>query len=295
MNIQIGISPASWGVWFAADPRQPPWERYLDEVAEAGYDWLELGAYGYLPTEPKILGRELENRGLRVSATHIFLNLAASAAWLQIQKEVTQVAHLLACVDAKFLLVIPSSYCDTRTGQSLGPRLLDQDGWRRLVETTNRVANYVHASFGLRLAFHPHVETPVEYEDQIEALLSQTDPTRVGLCLDTGHHIYRGGDPVSFLRRYHDRIPYLHLKNADRDVLSRVESERLSFGCAVAIEVFCEPPTGLMDFIALRDVLHEISFEGWGIVEQGMYPAPPDKPLPIAKRTRTYLRDIGLG
>ena len=67
MNVKVGSAPDSWGVWFAADPRQTPWERFLDEVAEAGYEWIELGPYGYLPTDLKVLKDELGRRGLKVS------------------------------------------------------------------------------------------------------------------------------------------------------------------------------------------------------------------------------------
>ena len=149
--------------------------------------------------------------------------------------------------------------------------------------------------FGLRLVFHPHTETHVEYEDQIEKFLEQADPQRVALCFDTGHHAYRGGDPVRFLQRHHERIPYLHLKSVDRQVLTRVQAEHIPFAAAVARDVFCEPDQGAVDFLAFRDVLRAIGYDGWAIVEQDMYPAPFDKPFPIAKRTRAYLREIGLG
>ena len=56
MNVRLGSAPAAWGVSFASDPKQTPWTRYLDEVAEAGYTWTELGPYGYLPTDPKQAG-----------------------------------------------------------------------------------------------------------------------------------------------------------------------------------------------------------------------------------------------
>ena len=51
-RIRVGSAPDSWGVWFPDDPQQVPWQRFLDEVAEAGYSWIELGPYGYLPTDP---------------------------------------------------------------------------------------------------------------------------------------------------------------------------------------------------------------------------------------------------
>ncbi len=97
------------------------------------------------------------------------------------------------------------------------------------------------------------------------------------------------------MRRHHRRIPYLHLKSVDRDVQQRVEAEQIPFGTAVAMDVFCEPSRGAVDFLAFRDLLKEIGYDGWATVEQDMYPAPFDKPLPIAKRTRAYLRQIGIG
>ncbi len=100
---------------------------------------------------------------------------------------------------------------------------------------------------------------------------------------------------MAFLRKHHDRIPYLHLKSVDGAMADRVDRERIPFAHAVAQDMFVEPAKGEVDFHALRDLLHEIGYDGFGIVEQDMYPAPPDKPLPIARRTRAYLREIGMG
>ena len=145
------------------------------------------------------------------------------------------------------------------------------------------------------MVFHPNADTHVEYEDQIERLLEQTAPDLVSLCPDTGHHAYRGGDPVAFMRRHHRRIPHLHLKSVDGQVLQKVESEQLTFTQAVAMGAFCEPARGAVDFPALRDLLFELDYQGLAIVEQDMYPVPFDKPLPIAKRAHEYFHSIGLG
>ena len=90
-------------------------------------------------------------------------------------------------------------------------------------------------------------------------------------------------------------IPYLHLKNVSAAIVDKVKADDVPFAKAVEMGIFCEPAVGVIDFEAFRDVLREIDYEGWATVEQDMYPAPFDKPLPIAKRTRAYLRDIGLG
>jgi inosose dehydratase len=142
---------------------------------------------------------------------------------------------------------------------------------------------------------HPHADTHIQDEDQIEALLYQTDAQLVQLCLDTGHHAYRGGDPVTFFTRHAARIPYLHLKSVDAELREKTKAQGLPFALAVAEGVFCEPSRGAVDFRDVRDALNQIDFSGWAIVEQDMYPAPLDKPLPIAKRARAYLKQIGIG
>lgn len=74
-RIRVGSAPDSWGVWFPDDPQQVPWERFLDEVSEAGYSWIELGPYGYLSTDPARLTAEIDKRDLKVSAGTVFTGL----------------------------------------------------------------------------------------------------------------------------------------------------------------------------------------------------------------------------
>ena len=295
MNVKVGSAPCSWGVWFGDDPKQTPWRRFLDEIVEAGYEWTELGPYGYLPTDFDTLKAELDNRHLKVSGTFVMAFLDGPDDWPEVKRQLYGAGELLAGLGAKFLVLIDDTYTDPKSNQLRRPTRLDETGWKGLIETTHKVADIAREEFGLRLAFHPHAETHVEYSDQMEGFLDDTDPARVSLCLDTGHHAYRGGDPVAFMRRHHERIPYLHLKSVDPRVQRRVEAEGIPFGTAVGQDMFCEPDRGAVDFIAFRDVLQEIDFEGWATVEQDMYPAPADKPLPIAKRTRAYLHEIGMG
>ena len=164
-----------------------------------------------------------------------------------------------------------------------------------MIDTTNNAAEIAWERFRIKLTFEPHTDSHVEYEDQIEALLEQTDPARVSLCLAVGHYANRAGDPIRFIRKHHERIPYLHLKNIDPTVHQKVEAEGLPLSTAVKMGLWCEPSKGTIDFTALTKTLQEIQWQGWAIVEQSMYPAPFDKPLPIAKRTREYLREIGFG
>ena len=193
------------------------------------------------------------------------------------------------------MVLIDGLYTDLFTGDLTENKELDRDARQRLLENTQRAGELARSRFDLNLVFHPHAETHVEYESEVIELLEQTDADAVSLCLDIGHHAYRGGDPIALMRDYHERIPYLHLKSVDRDVQQKVEDEDIPFATAVSMDMFVEPSKGAVDFIAFRDVLESIDFQGWGIVEQDMYPATFDKPLPIAKRTREYLREIGIG
>ncbi len=295
MNVTVGTAPDSWGVWFADEPRQTPWRRFLDEAREAGYDWIELGPLGYLPTDPDVLAPELDARSLKVSAGFIMRRIEAEDAPGLMRDDLDRLGPLLRTLGASYLVVIDDVYTDLFTGDAIDPGDLDDDAWGRLVDNLQALAADARDRFGLQTVVHPHAETHVEYERQIERLLDDTDPALVGICLDTGHHAYRGGDPVAFLRRHADRIPYLHVKSIDPAMQRRVAAEGIPFALAVAQDMFVEPSQGAVDFPALLVALREIDYDGFAIVEQDMFPAPHDKPLPIARRTRSYLREIGLG
>lgn len=295
IDVKVGTAPDNWGVWFPSDPRQIPWNRFLDEVVEADYKWIELGPPGYLPQDPAVLGPELKKRGLTVTTGFVMHHFEDPALWPTIEAEMHTAGRVLQQLGGPFLLLIGDTYTNLFTGEPTHPSTLDADGWKRFIDTVHRVARQASEKYGLQTIFHPHAETHVEHEDQIEKFLADTDPKLISLCLDTGHHAYAGGDAVAFMSRHYARIPYLHIKSVDRELQARVVKEHIPFAKTVGIGLFCEPSKGMVDFPAFRDVLDKINYRGWGIVEQDMFPAPFDQPLPIAKRTRNYLRQIGIG
>jgi len=294
MPITVGTAPDAWGIWFPDDPRQIPWQRFLDEVAEAGYAWIELGPFGYLPTDLPKLRDELDQRNLKVCACVVEGDLVDPERWPGIEKQVLGGGELAAGLDGTFMVLIDDSYTDLQTGKPTSPARLDDDGWKRLVDTTVGIAETARDRFGLELTFHPNTETHVEYEDQIETLLNQTDSDLVKLCLDIGHHAYRHGDVIGFIRKHHKRMPHIHFKNVDGQLLQQFEAEGIWAGKASGLGVFCELPDGIVDYPEVRDVLNEVGYDGFAIVEQDMYPTPFDKPLPIARRALDYLRTIGV-
>ncbi|NAZ85489.1 sugar phosphate isomerase/epimerase family protein [Kineococcus indalonis] len=293
-RITIGSAPDSWGVWFADDPLQTPWSRFLDEVAEAGYEWIELGPYGYLPTDPQQLADELAPRGLRVSAGTIFAALHRPDHYDQAWAQVEQVAALTRAVGGTHLVVIPGQWRSDKTGEALEPRTLDEEGWARLASGMDRLGRAVKDGYGLQMAFHSHADTHVDTQDEVERFLEMTDPDAVKLCLDTGHVAYSGGDNLEIIRRYPDRIAYAHLKQVDPEVVAKVKAEDLGFGDAVKLGAMVEPPRGVPEMPPVLRALEDLDRDVFAIVEQDLYPVAFDAPLPIARRTFSYLRSCRL-
>jgi inosose dehydratase len=283
LTIRIGTAPDSWGVWHASDPRQTPWQRFLDEVAEAEYDAIELGPFGYLPTEPRRVADELAKRSLQLAGGTISCNLSGTNEWPAVRQTAESVCDVLAHLGAPFLVLLDN-----------GPRTLDEPGWGRLADTVHRLGDYT-ARRGIATVFHPHGDTSIQFEPEIERFLELTDPALVNLCLDVGHHAYAGGDAVSFFHKHHARVPYLHLKDVDAAISRRAIEQDWRMGRAVDEGAFVDLGQGSVDLDALSRVADEVGYDGWGIVEQDMFPAPFDKPLPIARRNRAFLRDHGIG
>ncbi|MEU2833848.1 sugar phosphate isomerase/epimerase [Streptomyces lavendulae] len=293
-RIRVGSAPDSWGVWFPEDPLQTPWERFLDEVADAGYEWIELGPYGYLPTDAARLADETAKRGLRVSAGTVFTGLHhGPAVWEQTWEHVSRIAALTRDTGAEHLVVIPSFWRDDKTGAVLEDRVLTPDQWRELTSQTERLGREVRDRYGLRIVVHPHADTHIDTPANVVRFLDATDPALVSLCLDTGHYAYCGGDSVEAIETFGERIGYLHLKQVDPRVLAEVRAEQLPFGPAVARGVMCEPPSGVPALEPVLAAAQRLGVELFAIVEQDMYPCPPDRPLPIARRTRAHLRSCG--
>ncbi|MFF3493460.1 sugar phosphate isomerase/epimerase family protein [Streptomyces sp. NPDC002795] len=294
-RIRIGSAPDSWGVWFPDDPRQVPYQRFLDEVAEAGYEWIELGPYGYLPSDPRVLAEETGRRGLKVSAGTVFTGLHhGPAVWEKTWDHVSSIAELTRAMGAEHLVVIPSFWRDDKTGEVLEGSSLAAEQWRHLATQTERLGREVRDRYGLKLVFHPHADTHVDTEENVTRLLDATDPDLVSLCLDTGHYAYCGGDSVKLIETYGERIGYLHLKQVDPAVLAEVHAQGTPFGPAVAQGVMVEPPRGVPELEPVLTAAGKLDIDLFAIVEQDMYPCEPDRPLPIAHRTRRYLRSCGV-
>jgi len=295
-KLRLGTAPDSWGVWFPADPHQVTWEVYLDEIARVGYVYTELGPQGFLPQDPEQLKDELASRNLTVCGGTVFAGLHQGKDALDRAIDTfSQEARLLQAVGAEYLVHLPEQYTDMHTGEATGAESIDPEEWSNLVTGTDVLGKHLYEEYGVKLVFHPHVDTHVDTQVRIERFLQDTDPDYVNLCLDTGHVAYCEGDNLEIVGKFPERVTYVHLKSVDPAVRARALAEKQPLSEAVKLGVMCEPPYGEPDMPPLLDALGALDREIYAVIEQDLYPVEPHIPLPIGARTAGYYVGCGLG
>jgi inosose dehydratase len=287
--ITIGTAPDSWGVWFPSDPAQVSPDVFLSEVAEAGYEWIELGPYGYLPKDPEELKDQLDSHGLGVLAGTVSEHLHRPDSWDAVWSQVTNVAALTRAAGGKHIVVLAEVWRHHKTGEPVEDRELTPQQWTQLTESLDELGRRILEEYGLRVQFHSHADSHVGYQPDIVRLLESTNPEWVNLCLDTGHIAYYGGNCIELIEKYPDRIGYLHLKQVNPLVVAHVLDKDLSFPEAVRMGAMIEPPLGVPEMPPLLEAVAGLDRDIEGIIEHDLYPCTPDLPLPIATRTKAYL------
>ena len=300
--MRVGNAPVSWGV-YEADRPNPPFSDVLDGIARAGYAGTELGPYGYLPTTPSELDRELKARALALGSSFVPLPLEDGRRREASVRAALDVARLLASQGVREL-IIADDEDPVRTAQAGrvpadGRAGFDDGQWREVAATLNAVARALRDQLSMSVVVHHHAGTFVETPQEIDRLLAETDAESVGLLLDTGHAVYGGADPVEVLRRHGDRVRYVHLKDVRADELARVRTTDIAMGEAWKRGVFCPLGSGVVDFPRVVESLRSNGYDGWLIVEQDVVPDEDGRlepePFESARRSRAYLRDkVGL-
>jgi len=267
----------------------------LDEIAVTGFDGSELGPLGYYPEQPAWLRHELDTRELRLAGGFVMEPLHDRNELRRVLELTRRTCAALAGAGAAVLVVI-DGLCRDRSataGRSAAAARLPAPAWARLVATVEQIGALAADEFGLAAAFHPHAGTHVEFADEIERLLADSDPELVGLCLDTGHARYAGVDPLRLIERHGNRIRHVHLKDVDGAALARALSRGSSFEQAVADGVFCPLGAGDVDLAAVAAALERIGFDGWAVFEQDRAPGAPGARAE-AEASLRHLRQVGI-
>lgn len=273
-GVRLGLAPVNWNNDDVPEWGQMrPYAELVAATARLGYDGLEEGTGA--PQEAEELRALVDRHGVAVCGAYRWVRLSEAAVAEQEIAGAVEQARRLAAVGAGALLVA-EHWTDARramAGRGVGrPELgLPPRALSTLCENLNLLGRRVR-DLGLRLAMHHHVGTPVETPEEVASVMNGTDPAVVGLCLDTGHTVYGGGDALEAARRYASRVVYLHAKDVDAKALrdTRANGEGLLDGLrrGVFSPLYATPPDrSTVDIEAVGAVLRGAGFQGWVIME----------------------------
>jgi inosose dehydratase len=303
-ELLVGNAPCSWGTLEHQDQSEAiPYSQMLDELVETGYTGTELGDWGYMPTDPVRLSEELAKRNNVVMlGAFVPVELKNPLAHAEGTARAVKTARLIAAVattPAPFLVLADDNGTDARrtklAGRVPASAGLNKDEWKAFAGGADRIARAVFDETGLRTVFHHHCAGYVETPDEIETLLSLTNPERLGLVFDTGHYVHGTGreeiDLVAALDRFKERIWYIHLKDIAPHVARRSREEEWDYFTGMRHGVYCELGKGCVDFPALLRWLARRNYKGYVLVEQDILPGM-GTPKESAARNREYIHSI---
>lgn len=292
----IGTAPILWRNVETAAGRAPSDAlTVLGEIARVGYEGTQLGVD--FP-EGVALREALDAVGLRLAEVYAAIPTTVDGPHVGALDLVLERLRLLdeGRGDVLCVAVDGSPDRDRWAGRADSPDtpLLTESGWAALIDLLHRIADAA-ADRGHIVVFHPHAATFVETPDEVDRLMGSSDPARVGLCLDVGHHIVGGGDPGVSVAAYGDRVRHLHLKDVDPAVLGRVrDGQYEGLGSAVREGLFTELGAGVLDLDGVLRLLDERDYAGWLIVEQDWGWGPPSESAAIGRRVLgAALRRLG--
>jgi len=304
-GITVANAPVSYGAFeltVGIDPSTPDGVQVLDEVTAAGYAGIDLGPVGYLGSGTELADR-LASRGLGLAGAYLELPYSDHDALERVLPELDAMLDTFDAVAGRLPGPPPhppiadagSPARRARPGRShADPSLgLDDDGWRRFGVGLNRVLARCRGR-GYEPTFHHETGTYVEAPWEIDRVLDISD---VSLCLDTGHYLVGGGDPVVLLTQRGGRVNQVHLKDASRAVMAAIVADGDPVEAVWSREAFPRLGEGDVDVDGVLAALGAIGYTGWLVVEQDTLPRTAERFAQAAEDQRTnraFLRRRGL-
>jgi inosose dehydratase len=285
---RVAGAPISWGVC-----EVPGWgyqltaDQVLSQMAEIGLAATEFGPDGFLPADPSAKAGTLASHGL--AAVGGFVPVVLHSPFHDPLPEIdSELDGFVAAGAATIVLAAVSGLAgyDTRPA-------LDDVGWRTLFGNLDRIGNRARAR-GVNPVLHPHVGTMVENREEVTRVLHGSS---VPLCLDTGHLLIGGTDPVELAKAAPDRIAHAHLKDVNAELAGRVRAGELTYTDAVRGGMYRPLGAGDVDIETIVRVLESYGYSGWYTMEQDtILTGPPDGEGPAAdvRASVAYLRGLGV-
>jgi len=291
-RIRIGIQPTGWtNDDFPEIGDTIPYQQILDETAKAGFEGGSTG-HNYPGHLPSLL-HALEARKLGITSTWVGTKFTAPNQYEQTIEYLKGQIAFLKAVRATDIVVaeLASAVHQVRDKSVLDDRpIFNEPQWYLLTQGLNQ-AGKLASENGMRLSYHHHAGTGVQSRAEVDRLLKNTDPRYVSLCLDTGHLLFGGDDPVELARDHIKRIGHIHLKDVRKKILDEAVPGKFSFYQAIMEGIFTVPgdPEGCIDFHPIFNTFLENNYEGWIAVEAEQDPATAP-PLRSAQMAREFIR-----
>ena len=286
--VRIGINPLTWTNDDLPElGASNSLETCLKEAKLAGYEGVELGRK--FPRDAAVLGPILKDHKLNLVSGWYSARLLERSVEDEV-KAMQAHATLLKQLGATAMVFCEVSRCvhgDRKIPLSKRPKLAEKE-WQPFSQKLDQIASYLNDK-GLKLAYHHHMGTVIQAEDELDRMMDST--SKVGLLLDSGHLTFAGGDPMRALKRHAKRIVHVHCKDIRKDKLAQARKQDMSFLDAVLGDVFAVPGDGSIDFAPLLQGLAKAGYAGWLVVEADQDPAKAH-PLTHARIGHDCLRPL---
>lgn len=263
-------------------------ERVLEEAASLGLPAIESGPEGFLPEDPTDASHVLEEHSLRLVGGFVPVVLHRAEAREEELTLVEKQAGFFAAAGAGVLILAPDI-----EGEGYEENVeLDDGSWDELFEGL-ALAEEIGVRHGLVVTVHPHFGTAIERPHHVRRFL---DGCETSLCLDTGHLMVGGDDPVEIAELAAGRVRVVHLKDVDRSLAEQVAEGKLGFEEAVRRGVFKPLGDGDVDTERVIGVLEESGYGGWYVLEQDiMLDGEPERgkgPIEDVRKSLDFVRGV---
>lgn len=298
MEKKFAIAPCSWGIEDPGNPDNPPWGRVLKEAGMAGSTGIELGPYGYLPTDPFVLKQKVDQAGLAVIAGTIYDDLTGEGDLAYLKDKTRKICSLLSHIregEDETYLVILDAVKETRNhtaGQSDKAVRLKPADWQKMMTNIKEISHIASKEYGIRPVVHPHAGGYLEFKDETEQFLNDVPGDLAGLCLDTGHVYYAGEDPAEELLQFQSRLDYIHFKDINPGVYRKAVEQSMGFFDACKIGVMCSIGKGCVDYNQVFAAIDKIGYSGWITIEQERDPNDTSGTLKDLQESLGYLKSL---
>jgi inosose dehydratase len=303
--VRVAAAPVSWGVFekTEGDARQMGPELMLDQMAAAGYAGTELGPPGYFGDAAQVRQR-LGHRGLSLVGAFLPQRFSRPEHAAEDRATMIDVLDLLAAghpdeVMPKAVLADASVEPERMRWAGQIPEHpeagLSGERFGSFIDNLHRAGEACRER-GFDPVLHFHAGSYCESSSEIHAVFDALDTSLVGMCLDTGHALFGGADPLELLATYGDIVRHVHVKDCDLAVLRDVC--RAGGGLMEAWDrgVFCQLGTGTAGLEGFLDALKARHWEGWIVVEQDRFLKDADTPealLALHAANRRWLAERG--